>query len=173
MKTVLAPIDFSPRSDVVIEEALALARALAARVILVHAVHLPPFLPEVTPAFRDSVAFSSAMTAARDELTRLQKRLAQRGATVETTCLPGAPVAVVLALAEQQGADYIVLGSHGHTALYNLVLGGTASAILQQAACRVVIVPRERQGHGVRRAGPAARARTRSRRQRAARVHGS
>jgi nucleotide-binding universal stress UspA family protein len=38
-------------------------------------------------------------------------------------------------------ADFIVMGSHGHGALYNLLIGGTASGVIQKAPCPVVIVP--------------------------------
>jgi Universal stress protein family len=38
-------------------------------------------------------------------------------------------------------AAYIVLGSHGHTALYELIVGGTAAGILRDASCPVLIIP--------------------------------
>ncbi|MEY4940845.1 MAG: hypothetical protein RIQ93_2580 [Verrucomicrobiota bacterium] len=143
MKTVLAAIDFSPICEPVIDQALSLARALNARVVLLHAVDLSAEFPAVPPAFQ--------LEAARDGLLRIQKDLARRGSTVETVCLPGAPVARVLSHATQTRAEYIVLGSHGHSALYDLVVGSTASAVLKQASCRVVIVPARfsRNGHAV------------------------
>jgi nucleotide-binding universal stress UspA family protein len=55
--------------------------------------------------------------------------------------LTGAPVARILDQAEQRAADYIVLGSHGHTAVYDLLVGSTAHGVLKKATCPVIIVP--------------------------------
>jgi len=37
-----------------------------------------------------------------------------------------------------------VMGSHGHTALYDLLLGSTTHGVLFRAPCPVVIVPPKR-----------------------------
>ncbi|MBI4621943.1 MAG: universal stress protein [Verrucomicrobia bacterium] len=47
--------------------------------------------------------------------------------------------------AEKNAADFIVMGSHGHTALYDLVVGSTTHGVLRRATCPVVIVPRPMQ----------------------------
>ncbi|MFN2624413.1 MAG: universal stress protein [Chthoniobacterales bacterium] len=47
--------------------------------------------------------------------------------------------------AEACGADYIVMGSHGHTALYELLVGSTTHNVLMKASCPVVIVPPEKK----------------------------
>jgi nucleotide-binding universal stress UspA family protein len=60
---------------------------------------------------------------------------------VDTVCVQGFPVPVILAQAKELGALYIVLGSHGHTAFYDLVVGGTARGVLRRAGCPVVVVP--------------------------------
>jgi nucleotide-binding universal stress UspA family protein len=36
------------------------------------------------------------------------------------------------------------MGSHGHGALYNLLVGGTASGVIQKSPCPVVIVPTQK-----------------------------
>jgi nucleotide-binding universal stress UspA family protein len=49
------------------------------------------------------------------------------------------------ALTEQgRGAELIVLGSHGHTALAELLLGSVSRHVLRHAPCPVVIVPGRR-----------------------------
>jgi len=55
--------------------------------------------------------------------------------------LTGAPAPLILAQAESEKADYIVMGSHGHTALYDLVVGSTTHQVLRKARCPVMIVP--------------------------------
>lgn len=47
----------------------------------------------------------------------------------------GAPADVVVALTEKEDYDLVVLGSHGHGSLANLVLGSVATKVL--ARCKV------------------------------------
>ena len=47
--------------------------------------------------------------------------------------------------AKKLGADYIVMGSHGHTALYDLLVGSTTHGVLMRAACPVVITPAQKE----------------------------
>ena len=142
MKTILVPIDFSPVSRRVLDEAVVLATAVGARIVLQHVVKPPPIATDLAPVVGDIVKLTEELEQhARRHLRRLAQGLAKRGLTVEIVCQQGYPAAFVLAAAEQVGADYIVLGSHGHTAFYDLVLGGTASGVLRHAPCPIVVVP--------------------------------
>jgi nucleotide-binding universal stress UspA family protein len=142
VKTVLAPIDFSSVTDAVIVEAAALARSLSGRVVLLTAIQPPvmtseyaPFvenLPEITAAGEKSAAM---------KLGKIEERLAAEAIPVETVQVNGLPVAHIVDQAQKRGADYIVMGSHGHTALYDLLVGSTTHGVLLRAKCPVVIVP--------------------------------
>lgn len=142
MKTILVPIDFSPVSRDVIAEAVALARTLRARVVLVHVVQPPMIVSDLAPLVGEAIQFTAEVEkGSRQHLRRLQQRLAGRGVTVSTVCLQGYPVGQILAQAKALKARYIVVGSHGHTAFYDLVAGSVASGILKRAPCPVVVVP--------------------------------
>jgi nucleotide-binding universal stress UspA family protein len=54
------------------------------------------------------------------------------------TILPGAAAMTLLDVAE--GADLIVVGSHGRTRFHRFVLGSVATAVVNHAACPVVVV---------------------------------
>ena len=51
----------------------------------------------------------------------------------------GSPKQEIVAYAEEIGADLIVLGSHGHFQIAD-VLGTTASGVLQKAGCDVLVI---------------------------------
>jgi nucleotide-binding universal stress UspA family protein len=142
MKTILAPVDFSPVTTRVCETAASLAKAVSGRVVLLHSV--PP--PLVTSDFGPMVENLAEITAAAEksadqQLKRLQKKLQGQFVVVETARYYGAPVPHILDQARALGATYIVMGSHGHTALYDLLAGSTAHGVLRKAPCPVVIVP--------------------------------
>jgi len=74
-------------------------------------------------------------------LGELEARVRTAQLPVETLQLTGAPVRQILEQAERFGADFIVMGSHGHTALYDLLVGSTTHGVLLRAPCPVVITP--------------------------------
>jgi nucleotide-binding universal stress UspA family protein len=142
MKTILAPVDFSSASDAVVTEAAALARALRARVVFLNVVQ-PPVMMSEYAALMPNI---SEMTAACEkngarELEKLEAKLAADFVMAESVQLVGAPIPLIVAEAEKLAADYIVMGSHGHTALYDLLVGSTTHGVLMRAKCPVVIVP--------------------------------
>lgn len=54
------------------------------------------------------------------------------------TILPGAPALTLVEVAE--GAELLVVGSHGRTGLSRLVVGSVAMACVQHAPCPVVVI---------------------------------
>jgi len=143
MKTILAPIDFSSASNAVIKVALALARAHDARLVLLHIVQPPVLISEygaIMTNIQEIVAISERTSA--KELAKRERSLKRSaGIPVEVLQATGAPVASIIAQAKQVKADYIVVGSHGHSALYDLFAGSTASGLIRRAPCPVVVVP--------------------------------
>jgi nucleotide-binding universal stress UspA family protein len=142
MKTVLAAIDFSPVSRVVLRVATELARAIHGRVFLLNVVRPPSIVTDLGPLVGEVVQFTAEIErGARRHLHQIQKRLAARNTTVDTNCLQGLPVSQIIAHAKDLEAGYIVLGSHGHTAFHDLVAGSVTSGVVKRATCPVVVVP--------------------------------
>src|ERR1035438_9505200 len=133
MKTVLAAIDFSPVTEPVLGVVAGLARALKARVLLLHVVPAPP--PMASYQISEDEAAQLLAATERDAVRRL--------AALPTGTLPatGFPADEIVREALGNGADFIVVGSHGHTALYDLLVGSTTHGVLKKAACPVLIVP--------------------------------
>jgi nucleotide-binding universal stress UspA family protein len=92
----------------------------------------------------DEAAVDAAARASVDEL--VEGALADVGAEppeVLRTVLPGSPSLTLVDASE--GADLLVVGSHGRSGLSRLVLGSVAMACVNHAPCPVVVVraPRE------------------------------
>lgn len=141
MKTILAPVDFSSVTEAVIEAAQLLAQATHARILILTIVQ-PPVITGDLAMLEDisEIIAASEKTAAR-QLKRLAQRIETPALQVETICLTGSPAGLILEQANKSDADYLVMGSHGHTALYDLLLGSTTHEVLRQARCPVMIVP--------------------------------
>ena len=142
MKTILAPIDFSEISRCVIDEAITIARSLHARLVLLNVVQLASILGTgVTESDLPAGFYAQAEKDARSQLAELQKQLRDEGVTAHAIHTVGSPGEQIIAQADRLAADYIVMGSHGHGALYELLIGSTTKCVLKQACCPVAIVP--------------------------------
>lgn len=151
MKTILAPIDFSAVSARIIGEAIALARAQQARLVLLHVAY-PPVVTDSDAGSRLSVQYAAvALETAGKRLARIRKRLRDEGHHVETIHEAGYPGERIVACAQRLPADYIVLGAHGHGAINELLVGSTTRRVLKAARCPVMVVPAA-EAPGVRRA---------------------
>lgn len=51
----------------------------------------------------------------------------------------GKPAVEILRLAEEVGADLIIVGSHNHTGVRRWLLGSTAERVVREAGCPVVV----------------------------------
>ncbi|HEY0943656.1 MAG TPA: universal stress protein [Opitutaceae bacterium] len=142
MKIILTPVDFSAATTRVIEAASELAQAVSGQLVLLHVVQPPMVTSDYGLAMENvqEILAVSEKAAAR-QLAHLTDQLGKKSISAKTVQANGVPVATILDQAAKQGADYIVMGSHGHTALYDLLVGSTTHGVLMKAPCPVLIVP--------------------------------
>jgi len=142
VKTILAPVDFSGVTDSVVAQAIELARALNGRVVLLSVLQPPVITSEYAPMMENIAEITAAgEKAAAKNLARLQTQLQAEFVPAEFVQCNGAPVPHIVEQAKKFSVDYIVMGSHGHTAFYDLLVGSTTHGVLMRATCPVVIMP--------------------------------
>lgn len=142
MKAILAAIDFSSVSDLVVAAAAELARALRGKVVLVTVLVEPVYLKEFAPPPKSIAKITVAHErAVRNHLAVIQRRLLSEFISAETVVRRGNAAQHILEEAEEHDAALIVIGSHGHTAFYELILGSTTQAVLKRARMPVVVIP--------------------------------
>jgi nucleotide-binding universal stress UspA family protein len=150
MKTILAPVDFSEVSKSVVREAAALARAFDGRVVLLSVVQPPVVLSEYAGLMDLAQITAAGEKNAARQLETLEDTLKSEFIKTESVQMTGAPVASIIEQAEKHDADFIVMGSHGHTAFYDLLVGSTTHGVLMRSKCPVVIVPAVKEGSRLR-----------------------
>lgn len=135
-RRIVVGVDGSENAARAVHVAADLAALAGAEVVAVHAVGLLEGGGDgtLTPADRHA--------ALRDELEqRWCRELGDAGVQTSHELRDGNPVVVLLAVAEEVGADLIVLGSRGLGGFPELLLGSTSTQVSQHAPCPVVIVP--------------------------------
>lgn len=147
MKNILVAVDFSDVSERVLAKAGELAKATGAKLWVLHAVTDTSFISgagEVPIPW--TVSDEELPKHFPSEDGRLKEMVASaqdRGIEAQALLVSGPAVDRVIALAEEIHADMIVLGSHGHTALYKLIVGTISEGVLRRAHCPVLVVPSE------------------------------
>lgn len=151
MKTLLVSVDFSAATRAVIDTAVELAQASDAQVILHHSL-MPPIVTTEFGIGAEMVQETIEIVekGARHQLEHLEDALTAKGLAVSKVLTAGPAAENILEQATKRKADLIVLGSHGHTALYDLIVGGTAHVVLRKSTCPVLIVPRPAAKSGKR-----------------------
>ncbi|MEZ0277335.1 MAG: universal stress protein, partial [Roseimicrobium sp.] len=81
------------------------------------------------------------IAAEGNRLAELQESLEKFGVRTTTRQIQGTRVEDLIEECRRLGAELIIVGSHGHGAVYNLLVGSITSQILKSAPCPVLVVP--------------------------------
>lgn len=136
--SIVVGADGSATAQAAIAWAADLAAAVRASVTVVHAFDPIDDLGEVEPPV-DLAQLEAERHRELDELWCAPLR--QAGVSYSPQIRHGDPADAVLDLAGELGADLIVVGARGHSALRDLVLGSTSNAITHRSRNPVVIIP--------------------------------
>jgi nucleotide-binding universal stress UspA family protein len=140
VRSILVATDFSPDAEHALGVAIDLARQFGAELQVVHGLDFPvPILNPYAISIPDAI-----LTQAREEAARRLREATARAeaagvkARAQLTEVPAAPA--IARLAEELGADLVVMGTRGHTGLKHVLLGSVAERTLRLAPCSVLIV---------------------------------
>jgi nucleotide-binding universal stress UspA family protein len=140
---LLLPVDGSLASNKSICKALAMANAFNSEVTLVSVIDAFAFTGMGTEfAYGQDEYLGAATAQAKQDVDAAKKILLDGGVAVVNTKLVEGSAAYhcILEVAQECGADIIVMGSHGRKGLEKLVLGSVASQILSHTHLPVLIV---------------------------------
>ena len=141
-KHILVPVDGSATALAAVTNALALAKAFESEVTAVYVIDPYPFTgvgadfaygqeQYLTAATAEANAAVDAVAAQMDEAgVKVQKRVVEASSASRG----------ILEAAKTEGADLIVMGSHGRRGLEKLVLGSVAQRVLSGATLPVLVV---------------------------------
>lgn len=147
-KRICCPVDFSDASRAALEVAADLARRNGATLTLLHAYPIPGYtLPDGSVVASPNMMQELA-AAAEQHLADWRAEAERLGAAgAKTEKVVGEPAREIVAWAGANGADLLVLGTHGRTGFEHALLGSVAERVVRKAACPVLTVRPPRTGH--------------------------
>jgi nucleotide-binding universal stress UspA family protein len=133
---ILLATDGSSASESASEQAIDLAAQLSACLLVVSVLSTSKSHPEAQA--------SAASGDSRDTLTSRAQAIVgrARAAAVDATFLvwEGEPGDAIVAAAESEGADLIIVGSHGRSGVSRFFIGSVSDFVVRHARCPVMVV---------------------------------
>lgn len=146
MKTIIFPTDFSKNADKAMLFAVAMAKALEARIIAVNAFDLP---------YSQNVMSTSLLDIMRETSEKGLKEVAHKleptGVDFETRSMMGNPIRVVKDLAKYYDECMVVLGTKGASGIEEILIGSNTASILHSVNVPVLAIPVTASFKGVKR----------------------
>jgi nucleotide-binding universal stress UspA family protein len=132
IKKILCPLDFSTPSYAALEAARALAANYDAELLLTHVVLFPAPNPRGLPSEQEAERF-----AQKEAELKLR---ALTGDKTRFVMSVGDPASEIVDTARAEGADLIVMSTHGLTGWRRFVIGSVTEGVLHQSPCPVLTV---------------------------------
>ena len=142
MKNIILPIDFGDSTEILLNAAISFAKETGSKL---HLIHVAPsdmgfaigdmgfqYFPEVE---------ENEIKYELKELNKLQERVVSQGVTCNHILKQGIAGDTILEFADEQTADYIVVGSHGRSGVYDVFIGSLTKEITKKSKIPVLVVP--------------------------------
>jgi nucleotide-binding universal stress UspA family protein len=142
MKSFLVAVDLSESTPKVVENAKEIAKAFSAEVWILHNAEPEP----------DTLEFRTDPLTARESLAKkfhsehrqiqeIASQFREEGLEATAILAHGAKVETILKEASKLKADMIIVGSHGRSAMYQLLVGSVSEGVLHHSECPVLVIP--------------------------------
>lgn len=138
-KRIVVATDFSDTAGHALEYGVALARAIGAEIVLVHAYEAPTY------AFPDGAMMAGDLlqrlqAASQEALDAAVRAQASSGVPVRGKLRMGTPWREIVAMADDERADMIAIGTHGRRGVAHLLLGSVAERVVRASTVPVLTV---------------------------------
>jgi len=151
IKKVLIALDYDKTALKVAETGYAMAKAVEAEVTLLHVMSDPVYYASTEYApitgLTDSMGVDPLLFDADDRLKKVSQHFLEKikshlgDKSIQTDLEEGDFADTILMKAKSLGIDILVMGSHSHRWLEDLVLGSVTAKVIRHTVIPVFIVP--------------------------------
>lgn len=143
-KRILVAVDGSETSRRAFDAALELAKTMGSTLQPFYVIENTPMYFDA-PGYDPSILRNQMIAQGRELAGQVDKTLREHGVqgamlTAEASSLDDVP-ALVLSAAKTNGADLIVMGTHGRRGFQRLILGSVAERCVRQSTLPVLLIP--------------------------------
>ena len=142
MAVIILPVDFGKTTDKLVEGAVKFAKETNGRICLIHIAPMDigfsvgdlgmQYIPEIE---------ENEIKQELLEINALEQRIVAQGVDCEHLLKQGIAKEMILEYAKEKKADYIVMGSHGRSGLYDVFIGSLTKELTKLSPIPVLVVP--------------------------------
>jgi len=135
---ILIAIDSNPSSEVIAQSGLQLAQQYKSEVALISVINEDDQL-DTDPPTSTELTDMMEHICNKHQLNVIDKVF--KSTPVKSFIEKGTAYKAIIKIAEQWGADIIVMGTHGKKGLTHLIMGSVAEQVIRHSKKTVVVIP--------------------------------
>lgn len=142
MVNIVVPIDFSDKTDQLIDATVKFAKQINGKVFVIHVAPTDigfaigdmgfQYFPEVE---------QNEIKEELLQLNTIQQRFLVHDIDCEHILKQGLAKETILEYAQEKNADYIIVGSHGRSEVYDVFIGSLTKGLTKSSPVPVVVIP--------------------------------
>ncbi|QDP84404.1 universal stress protein [Chryseobacterium sp. SNU WT5] len=142
MINIILPVDFSEATDKLLDGAIKFANQTNGKICLIHVAPTDigfaigdmgfQYFPEIE---------QNEIKQELVELNTLEQRIIAQGVDCEHLLKQGIAGDVILEYAKEKAAEYIVMGSHGRSNMYDVFVGSLTKELTRKSHVPVLVIP--------------------------------
>ena len=142
MVNIVLPVDFGESTERLITAAVKFAQQVQGKICLIHVAPADigfaigdmgfQYFPEVE------------QNEIKEELVRLnvlEQRIIAQGIDCEHLLKQGVPGDIILDYAAEKNANFLVMGSHGRSGIYDVFIGSLTKELTRRSTIPVLVIP--------------------------------
>ncbi len=134
--TIVLGYDESPSANAALVETIRVAKEREAAVVVVFGFHITPWGGTGEGSIRDAVK-----KVGEHALNRAVADLRDAGVAVTSRLVEGKPADALIAVAQETGADLVVVGTVGEHPIHGALMGSVVLRLVQRAQVPLLVVP--------------------------------
>jgi nucleotide-binding universal stress UspA family protein len=140
MKTILVPTDFSETSKNAVDYAVELAKVMPAKIMLLHAYHVPVITADATIIVPSMYEIKESGIECLEKIKTEVLQKNDNKITVDYCCIEGFAVDEINRYTETNPVELIVMGMQGAGYLVEKLIGSVTTALLRESNCPVLAI---------------------------------
>ena len=142
MATIIFPVDFSEKTSLLVEKAVKFAKMVNGKI---HVIHVAPadigfaigdmgyqYIPELE---------QHEMNEELKLLLDIQNKITEQGVSCDHFLKQGIAKDIIMDVAHEKNADFIIMGSHGRSGMYDVFVGSLTKTLTKTSDIPVLVIP--------------------------------
>jgi K+-sensing histidine kinase KdpD len=141
MKKIMACIDFTDGTDLIVKKGIELAAATDSGLCLVYVAPPKPDTPNVVCGKRNFPELAKRLCTCNRRFDEFARQIKEAGIELTTVRARGEAAEMIAGEAVKNRAEMIIMGARNNSALRHLFAGSVTAAVMKKVPVPVVLVP--------------------------------